>query len=97
MLEAPGSSSLGTSPPCVGSDRRSVLVQFQFFKGARLLPSPRDTEDTGKGLHDTNASSLGAHTVEAASSTGNGSESEFCPLWRFEPRTTAETSHLHIR
>ena len=46
MLEAASSSSLGTSPPCVGSDRRSVLVQFQFFEGARLLPSQERTRRT---------------------------------------------------
>ena len=37
---------LGHRPPCVGSERRSVLVQFQFFEGARLFPSqerPRRT------------------------------------------------------
>ena len=40
ILEAvhTSSSSSGTSPPCVGSDRRSVLVQFQFFEGARVTP-----------------------------------------------------------
>ena len=46
MLEAPSSSSLGTSPPCVGSAQRSVLVQFQFFEGARLLPSQERTRRT---------------------------------------------------
>ena len=46
MLEAPGSSSLGTLPPYVGSDRCSVLVQFQFFEGVRLLPSQEWTRRT---------------------------------------------------
>ena len=46
MLEAPSSSSLGASPPCVGSERRSVLVQFQFFEGARLLPGQARTRRT---------------------------------------------------
>ena len=32
-LEASSSSSFGTSPPCFGSDRRSVLVPFQFLRG----------------------------------------------------------------
>ena len=46
MLEAPSSSSLETSPACVGSDRRSVLVPFQFFEGARLRPSQQGTRRT---------------------------------------------------
>ena len=51
VLEAPSSSSLRTSPPYVGSDRRSVLVQFQFFEGARLLPGQERTRRTqGKDL-----------------------------------------------
>ena len=42
MFEAPSSASLGTSPPCVGLDR----LQFQFFDGARLLPSQQGTRRT---------------------------------------------------
>ena len=31
------SPRFGTSPPCVGSDRRSLLMHFQFFEGARVM------------------------------------------------------------